>query len=259
MVQHDVIPIVADMHTHTLSSIHAFSSIGEMAQAAAIKGLWGLGIAEHGPAITGHTDYYFFYNTEVWPDEIHGVQLFRCCEADILDTAGTLDIENRILERLDFVLAGLHYGPYLLPQDTNKAWTTRAVLNAMENPNVDCISHPCNPKYPMDYDAFVRKAAKNNILVEVNISSLCNTMRTGSEENLRTLLRLAKKYDAEIIINSDAHIACAVGMFDPGLKLFKEEGIPAEQIVNSSKTRLVSFLQKKGKLRFQHRQPQDYL
>ena len=243
----EYISIVADMHTHTLSSIHAFSTIEEMARAAASRDLWGLGIAEHGPVITGHTDYYFFYNTEVWPDTLHGVRLFRCCEANILDTNGSLDIENRILQRLDFVLAGLHYGPFLLPQDTNRAWTTQAVLNVMDNPYVDCISHPCNPKYPLDYDAFVKKAAEKNILIEVNISSLCNTMRIGSRDNLRHLLRLARTYGAGIIVNSDAHIASAVGLVEPGLELLKEEDISPEQIINSSQNRLMAFLRMKKK------------
>ena len=39
--------IELDMHTHTLASGHAFSTIQEMAKAGAEKGLKLLGITEH--------------------------------------------------------------------------------------------------------------------------------------------------------------------------------------------------------------------
>ena len=41
--------IELDVHTHTVASGHAFSSLQEMAQAAAGKGLKLLGITEHSP------------------------------------------------------------------------------------------------------------------------------------------------------------------------------------------------------------------
>ena len=39
--------ILLDVHTHTVASGHAFSTLQEMAQAAAGKGLKLLGITEH--------------------------------------------------------------------------------------------------------------------------------------------------------------------------------------------------------------------
>lgn len=45
-----------DVHTHTVASGHAYSSLQEMAQAAADKGLKILGITEHGPGIPGTCD-----------------------------------------------------------------------------------------------------------------------------------------------------------------------------------------------------------
>lgn len=40
-----------DVHTHTVASGHAYSTIQEMATAAAHMGLKILGITEHGPSI----------------------------------------------------------------------------------------------------------------------------------------------------------------------------------------------------------------
>ena len=45
--------IELDVHTHTIASGHAFSSLQEMARAAADKGLKILGITEHTPGIPG--------------------------------------------------------------------------------------------------------------------------------------------------------------------------------------------------------------
>ena len=45
--------IELDVHTHTIASGHAFSTLQEMAQAAAGKGLKVLGITEHSPGIPG--------------------------------------------------------------------------------------------------------------------------------------------------------------------------------------------------------------
>lgn len=42
-----------DVHTHTVASGHAFSTLQEMAVAASEKGLKLLGITEHAPGIPG--------------------------------------------------------------------------------------------------------------------------------------------------------------------------------------------------------------
>ena len=42
-----------DMHTHTLASGHAYSTIREMAHAASMTGLDILGITEHAPKMPG--------------------------------------------------------------------------------------------------------------------------------------------------------------------------------------------------------------
>ena len=46
--------IELDMHTHTLASGHAFSTLQEMAKAGAEKGLKLLGITEHTPVFPEH-------------------------------------------------------------------------------------------------------------------------------------------------------------------------------------------------------------
>ena len=45
---------IIDIHTHTLASVHAYSTIREMAAAAKAKGLALLGISDHAPALPGN-------------------------------------------------------------------------------------------------------------------------------------------------------------------------------------------------------------
>ena len=56
-----------DVHTHTIASGHAFSSLQEMTMAAKEKGLEILGITEHGPHIPGTCDPIYFRNLHCVP------------------------------------------------------------------------------------------------------------------------------------------------------------------------------------------------
>ena len=72
--------IELDVHTHTIASGHAFSTLQEMAQAAADKGLKVLGITEHSPGIPGTCHPIYFRNlhcgspTDVWGGAVVGAE-----------------------------------------------------------------------------------------------------------------------------------------------------------------------------------------
>src|SRR5512146_3220126 len=55
-----MLKIVADMHTHTIASGHAYSTVNELAHAAAAKGLAAMAITDHGPALPGGPHLYHF-------------------------------------------------------------------------------------------------------------------------------------------------------------------------------------------------------
>lgn len=84
--------IELDVHTHTLASGHAFSTLQEMVQAAAEKGLKLLGITEHSPGIPGTCDSIYFRNLHVVPRRMYGVDLLLGAEINILNTQGDLDM-----------------------------------------------------------------------------------------------------------------------------------------------------------------------
>ena len=100
--------IELDVHTHTVASGHAFSSMQEMAQAAAGKGLKLLGITEHSPGIPGTCDPIYFRNLHVVPRQMYGIELLLGAEINILDSEGNLDLDEFYLKILDLRIAGIH-------------------------------------------------------------------------------------------------------------------------------------------------------
>ena len=80
--------ILLDVHTHTVASGHAYSTIEQMAKMASEKGLKILGITDHGPAIPGACNQMYFKNIKVIPRLMYGVELLIGAEINILDNSG---------------------------------------------------------------------------------------------------------------------------------------------------------------------------
>lgn len=102
--------IELDVHTHTIASGHAFSTLQEMAQAAAGKGLKVLGITEHSPGIPGTCHPIYFRNLHVVPRRMYGVELLLGAEINILDGKG-VSIRPRacFFPLFSFLPLWLHY------------------------------------------------------------------------------------------------------------------------------------------------------
>ena len=70
--------ILLDVHTHTVASGHAFSTLQEMVRTAADKGLQILGITEHTGGIPGTCSPIYFRNLPVVPRfDVWGGTLIR--------------------------------------------------------------------------------------------------------------------------------------------------------------------------------------
>ena len=229
--------IEIDTHTHSIASLHAYSTIDELAGGAEKHGLKGFVLTEHGPALQGGLPHpYYFGNLRVLPAEIRGIKLFRGVELNIMDESGGLDLPVKYLIPLDFVMAGLHEACFA---PSSKRANTRAMLAAIENPFVDCISHPGNPVYPVDYEEIVKAAVRCGKALEINNSSF--KVRKGSDENCKAIARLAKDYGCLTSCGSDAHYREDVGSFDTALAVIAEAGICGEQLINSTLERFTEF------------------
>lgn len=238
--------LAADLHTHTIASGHAYSTVDEMAQGAAEAGLEILAITDHGPALPGGPHIYHFTNLRVLPERICGVRILKGVEANICTPEGGLDLEERVLKNLDIVLAGFHvksgYDPGTVEENT------RAMIGAIRNPYVDVIVHPGNPIYKVDIEAVVAAAAEAGKALEINNASLCG-IRPGSETNCAAFAKMAAEMGAIVALGSDAHYHADVGKLGAALALALEAGVPPENILNVSADRVLKFLRDRGKLK----------
>ncbi|MHB8125402.1 MAG: phosphatase [Desulfitobacteriaceae bacterium] len=232
--------ILVDLHTHTVASGHAYSTITENALAASRKGLKLLGIADHGPSLPGAPNVCYFGNLSVIPDEISGVKILPGVEANIISHKGELDIPMPHLAQLKLVLVGLHVITY--PGGTSEQ-NTQAYINAMENPYTDIMVHPGRPDFELDLERIAHASAQLNIPVELNDSSLSMIKaKSGARKNCSRFARYVAQYKGPVILGSDAHFWDRVGEFGHVLDLVREAGISEHQILNTSPDRVLDYL-----------------
>ena len=231
--------ILADIHTHTLVSGHAYGTIREMAQAAAEQGLEVLGITEHAPGIPGTVDPFYFCNLKVIPRTLYGVQLLHGSEINVLND-GSLSLEQKWIDKLDYAIVGIHNPCY---DNAGPQQNTKNLIQCMRNEKVRLISHPDDDRTPLDYPQLVQAAKTWHVALEVNNSSLANKgPRKNCVENYRTMLRYCQQLRVPIIVNSDAHDPSWVGQFSHALELLEQLDFDPDLILNTDKDALMTFL-----------------
>jgi putative hydrolase len=219
-----------DLHVHTISSGHAFSTLKENVEEAKAKGLKVLGISDHARTMGGTAHSYYFDNMKVINEKIMGVKVLKGIEANILDTRGTIDVGTDLAQKLDYLIASLHL-PCL--KSGTSASNTAALVKAMDNPYVKIIGHPDDSRFLVDYEQVVQKAAAQKVVLEMNNSSLRpQSTRQNARKNQITYLQLCMQYQVRIILGSDAHIYYDVGAFHECLQLLKELDFPEKLVVN---------------------------
>ena len=235
-----MIKLIADLHTHTLASGHAYGTIRENALAAKEQGLKILGTSEHGPGIPGTCDPLYFINLRCVPEELYGVRILRGSEINVLE-GGKLSLADRYIEYLDYAIAGIHPHCYTVQDAVSN---TKNVIGCMKaNRKVRFISHPDDDRTPMDYELLVKGAKDHDVALEVNNSSLVEPVfRVNSRENYRTMLELCEKYRVPVIVNSDAHDPSAVGKVDLALEMMAAYGFDQSLILNTDEKKLMDFL-----------------
>ncbi|RGS74748.1 phosphatase [Mitsuokella sp. AF21-1AC] len=230
---------IADLHTHTLVSGHAYGTIREMAQAAAEKNLEVLGITEHAPGIPGTVDPFYYGNLKAVPRYLYGVEVLHGSEVNVLND-GTLSLSEHYLERLDYAIAGIHCQCY---EDAGRAKNTENLISCMQNPHIYIVSHPDDDHTPLDYEALVKAARDYHVALEVNNSSLRKPdKRLNCVENYRQMLALCQQYRVMVVVDSDAHDPSAVGDQSLAADLLEQFSFDFSLVLNAERSRLFSFL-----------------
>lgn len=233
--------IVADLHTHTIASTHAYSTVYEMVRGAKAKGLIAIGITDHGPDMTDGPHEWHFSNLNIIPREIDGVAVIRGIEFNICP-GGALDrMSEKSLEPVEFALASFHdccFAP------STRAAHTEALEAVLHDKRVQAFGHLGNPKFDFDMEHIISQCNQYGKLVEINSNSFA--IRKGSRENCTKIARLCKKYQVPIVVDSDSHIEYTVGCVDNALEMLEEIGFPEELVVNSSRERLDEYFRGRG-------------
>ena len=229
-----------DVHTHTVASGHAYSSLQEMAQAAADKGLKILGITEHGPGIPGTCNPIYFRNMHCVPRQLYGIRLMLGAELNILNTNSDICLDEEHWRMLDLRIAGIHS---LCWEGGTMEENTEGVVKAMRNPFMQIISHPGDGTAELDFERLMQVSKETHTLLEINNHSLAPIRHKDvARPNNLTLLRLAKKYDTPIILGSDAHFSTMIAQYDNVMPLLKEVDFPDELIINYDVERFLNYL-----------------
>jgi DNA polymerase (family 10) len=125
-------------------------------------------------------------------------KLLQGAEVNILKD-GSLDISNDALEKLDYVIAGVHSAFKL-----SKEEMTRRIVRAMENPFVNILSHPTGrilkerDQYDVDIDKIFEAAKEHNICLEIN--SFPRRLDLNDVN-----IKKAIDYGLKLVINADSH------------------------------------------------------
>lgn len=218
-----------ELHTHTIASTHAYATVTEMAKAASEKGLKAMGITDHGPGLQDAPHLVHFQNMNILPQTLFGVEMLYGAELNIKNYSGDIDMDIEDVKRLAVRLVGMHHPIYV---SGTIEQNTEAIVAAVRNPYMDCIVHPDDSNFQIDYEKFVKAAKETDILIEVNNNSLRAEWKANVRENILTYLKLCKKYDNKIILASDAHYTTDIKNLRNCIDIVEEVGINPKNIMN---------------------------
>ena len=265
---------LCDVHTHSIYSRHAYSTVRENVLAAREAGLELLGVTDHfSDMLFPETDlrhadlrdYQHFINMRIWPRTWEGVRLLRGAEADIRTLDGRLfgqevevtrDITGRQARHVaslyehatrscDYVIASVHYKEFT--RGASLAQTTEMYLRAMEQPKVLALGHTGRAGVPFDVREVVGEAARRHRLIEINEHSLETRGSDGRTwESCQRIAEACAELGCSVVVSTDAHICCSVGRFPNALGMLEEIHFPQELIATRSAEAFLDAMEAAG-------------
>ena len=228
-----------DLHTHTIASSHAYSTIYEYIQEAKRRAIKMIGCSDHGTELIDGADHHWhFANMKCIPSFIDGVIVLKGIEGNIRED-GTTDCYDEYKNELDYMMAGFHAPLY--NRSSNIAHNTDSLVKVMSSGFIDIITHPANKFYPIDHKTIVACAKEYNVALEINSSNFSRRSRKNELLQL-DLINLACEYKVPLIIGSDAHCCYNLGDFALAYRLLDEAGCPRNYVLNSSPRKVLDFL-----------------
>ena len=232
--------ILADYHTHTKYS-HGKGTIEENVLEAISKGIKTIGISDHGYkhlayGIKLNDIYKMREEIDKLNEKYSNIEILLGMECNILDSYGNIDINDKIIENCDYIMAGYHFAStptslkrmfnhcnnYMIKNEKSKDYNTKAIINAMKNNDIFIITHPGDKG-----DVYIEEIAK----VAKNTDTRLEINSSHGFLNSSQLVKI-KGIGNKFIIGSDAHIPQNVGNFDLAMKIVKEASVDLSLIEN---------------------------
>ncbi|MDD5674998.1 MAG: PHP domain-containing protein [Chitinivibrionales bacterium] len=234
--------VSVDFHSHTLFSACGLHSILEMLTEAKRRGLAGLAITDHGPAMKGRVNTTFF---ERLINPLDGIRLLKGMECNLVDDQGAVDFPMGSLKWADVLLLGIHPNT---PQGLGAHANTAMLCNAIrKNPFLDIISHANEPQFPVDYNVVAAAAAFAGLAIEINNSKVLHKRCTPADT--AALLDACKKSRCRVIVSSDAHALNEIGGDESVRPIIDSVRFPEELIVNATAERAFTFVEERRKFK----------
>ena len=152
-------------------------------------------------------------------------RVLRGVECDIR-ADGSLDVEDRVLESLEWVQLSLHAG-----QRRSRGELTRMVTEAMRHPAVRALSHPKGrilnhrPENALDLDEVFGVALETGVAVEVN--GLPDRLDLSAAH-----VREALAAGVQLVLNSDAHSERGLDNVELAVATARKGGGATSAVVN---------------------------
>lgn len=242
------LPIIADLHTHTVKSHLGQSTLSENIRAAKRKQLLGLGITEYGPKYNNSN-----FKTEIFkinqyiPHIIDGIKMYFGVECNVMDMySARIDLELEEVVHLDYVIASYHKQSEFDDNIISDIKTTSMLCSLAQNPAVMIIGHPDRYIIGFDIDKVLSICKTNHKIIELNSFRLHIPQ---NRELMKEILLKCKEMKIPICVTSDAHISYQIGDFSSAIDLLNETDFPDELIINNDADKLEQYIEDYKKLR----------
>ena len=223
--------IRGDLHVHSDWSDGTFA-IADMAAAAKERGYAYMAITDHSRRVTvAHGLDPARLSRQIdqidrLNDKLDGIVVLKGIEVDILADGG-LDLPDRILARLDVVIASVHSSFEL-----SRAAQTERIIRAMDNRHMSILGHPTGrligvrEPYDVDMDRILVAAHERGCHLEINAEP--------DRLDLSDVhAQAAKSVGVKVAISTDAHSTAALGYMRFGVDQARRGWLEAGDVINT--------------------------
>jgi len=229
--------IKGDLHCHSDWAVKKGNSIEEIVKKAMDLGYEYIGISDHTKFLrieNGLDEKKLLKQHEAikkinekFKKQGKNFRVLHGCEINVLNN-GLPDIKDQVLEKLDYVIAGVHSSLKMPKQEM-----TQRLVKAMQNKNIDIIAHPTGrligrrDEYQLDFDKILEVAKKTGTILEIN----------SAPERLDLngfYVRRAKEAGIKMIINTDSHQKEQLSLMEYGIGQARRGWAEKSDIINTN-------------------------